>query len=113
MASVLVSALLATPESFEVELYLFDRFNRRTAQDLLDLFTARIIETLGVEASRTEGGYILEEPPIDGVPYDPEKGGPIGNIANGSSDMWLYDAVTNLDERCHGTYQVGQQKSAQ
>src|SRR5579859_7637175 len=45
------------------------------------------------------------------MPAPSEKGGPIGNIANGSSDMWLYDAVANLDERCHGTYQVGQQKS--
>ncbi len=45
------------------------------------------------------------------MPAPSEKGGPIGNIANGSSDMWLYDAVPHLDERCHGTYQVGQQKS--
>ena len=45
------------------------------------------------------------------MPAPSEKGGPINNIANGSSDMWLYDAVANLDERCHGTYQVGQQKS--
>ena len=39
------------------------------------------------------------------------KGGMINNIANGSSDQWLYDSVPNLDERCHGTFQVGQQKS--
>jgi nicotinate dehydrogenase subunit B len=45
------------------------------------------------------------------MPAPSEKGGLINNIANGSSDMWLYDAVPNLDERCHGTYQVGQQKS--
>jgi nicotinate dehydrogenase subunit B len=45
------------------------------------------------------------------MPAPGPKGGMINNIANGSSDQWLYDSVANLDERCHGTFQVGQQKS--
>ena len=36
------------------------------------------------------------------MPAPGEKGGPINNIANGSSDLWLYDAVANLDERATG-----------
>jgi nicotinate dehydrogenase subunit B len=45
------------------------------------------------------------------MPAPGPKGGGVSNIANGSSDQWLYDHVANLDERCHGTFQVGQQKS--
>jgi CO/xanthine dehydrogenase Mo-binding subunit len=45
------------------------------------------------------------------MPAPSEKGGVLNNIANGSSDPWVYDVVANLDERCHGTYQVGQRSS--
>ena len=45
------------------------------------------------------------------MPAPSEKGGPLNNIGNGSSDQWLYDAVPALAERCHGTYQVGQKAS--
>jgi nicotinate dehydrogenase subunit B len=45
------------------------------------------------------------------MPAPSEKGGMLGGIGNGSADLWLYERVPNLEERCHGGYQVGQQKS--
>lgn len=45
------------------------------------------------------------------MPAPSEKGGPLNSIANGSADPWLYDTVANVDERCLGTYQVGQKAS--
>jgi len=44
------------------------------------------------------------------MPAPSEKGGFFG-IANGPADHWLYETVSNLEERCHGGYQVGQEKS--
>ena len=47
------------------------------------------------------------------MPAPGPKGGMIGpDIANGCSDQWVYDTVANLDERCHGTYQVSQPEVA-
>ena len=40
-----------------------------------------------------------------------EKGRALNSISNGPSDQWLYDAVPNLVERAHGTYQIGQKNS--
>ncbi len=40
-----------------------------------------------------------------------EKGQRLANITNGNSDAWVYDGVLNLEERAHGTYQVGQRQS--
>ncbi|WP_263408960.1 xanthine dehydrogenase family protein molybdopterin-binding subunit [Terriglobus tenax] len=54
-------------------------------------------------------GAVLAGLPAMSAPS--EKGTMLNTIANGSSDAWLYDTVANLDERCHGTYQVGQKES--
>jgi nicotinate dehydrogenase subunit B len=40
-----------------------------------------------------------------------EKGDFIGGTANGIADPWIYDGVSVLVERGHGTYQVGQKES--
>jgi len=45
------------------------------------------------------------------MPAPSEKGGMLTSIANGSADPWQYDAVPNLEERYHGTFQVGQKAS--
>lgn len=45
------------------------------------------------------------------MPAPSEKGGMLTNIANGSADPWVYDTVSNLEEQCLGTFQVGQQAS--
>ena len=34
-----------------------------------------------------------------------------GSRVNGNSDAWVYDGVLNLEERAHGTWQVGQRES--
>jgi CO/xanthine dehydrogenase Mo-binding subunit len=36
---------------------------------------------------------------------------PVGSTINGLSDPWVYDGVLNLDERGHGTFQLGQKTS--
>ena len=54
-------------------------------------------------------GAVLAGLPTMNAPS--EKGTFIDSIANGSADPWVYEKVTNLDERCYGTYQVGQQAS--
>ena len=35
----------------------------------------------------------------------------LANTVNGNSDPWVYDGVLNLEERAHGTYEVGQRES--
>ncbi len=37
--------------------------------------------------------------------------GSVGSTVNGLSDPWLYDGVSNLAERGHGTFQIGQKDS--
>jgi CO/xanthine dehydrogenase Mo-binding subunit len=42
----------------------------------------------------------------------PSPGGQrLANTVNGNSDPWVYDGVLNLEERAHGTYEVGQRES--
>ena len=45
------------------------------------------------------------------MPAPSDKGQGLNTIANNVSDKWVYDAVPNLDERAHGTWQVGQRES--
>jgi nicotinate dehydrogenase subunit B len=45
------------------------------------------------------------------MPAPSEKGVFIGSTVNDIQDPWVYDGVTNLMERGHGTYQVGQKES--
>jgi nicotinate dehydrogenase subunit B len=42
----------------------------------------------------------------------PDANGPgLASTANGVSDKWVYDAILNVEERAHGTWQVGQRNS--
>ena len=34
-----------------------------------------------------------------------------GSRVNGNSDAWVYDGILNLEERAHGTWQVGPRES--
>jgi CO/xanthine dehydrogenase Mo-binding subunit len=61
-----------------------------------------------MQDDRMIGAVIAGLPTMDAPS---EKGKMLDSISNGPSDEWLYDAVPNLLERAHGTYQVGQQKS--
>lgn len=61
-----------------------------------------------MQDDRMIGAVIAGLPTMDAPS---EKGTMLNNIRNGPSDQWLYDAVPNLVERAHGTYQVGQKKS--
>lgn len=54
-------------------------------------------------------GAVLAGLPTMNAPT--EKGTFLDSIANGSEDPWVYEKVVNLDERCYGGYQVGQQAS--
>jgi CO/xanthine dehydrogenase Mo-binding subunit len=38
-------------------------------------------------------------------------GARLNSTVNGNSDAWVYDGVLNLEERAHGTWQVGQRES--
>ena len=44
------------------------------------------------------------------MPAPNEKAVFIGSTANDISDPWVYEAVANLVERGHGTFQVGQKR---
>jgi len=45
------------------------------------------------------------------LPAPSDKGDGLYTTANSVSDDWVYDAVLNLDERAHGTWQIGQRES--
>jgi CO/xanthine dehydrogenase Mo-binding subunit len=45
------------------------------------------------------------------MPAPSDKGTRLNNTVNGNSDAWVYDGVLNLEERAHGTWQVGQRES--
>jgi CO/xanthine dehydrogenase Mo-binding subunit len=46
------------------------------------------------------------------MPAPSDKGARLNSTVNGISDPWLYDNVPNLEERAHGTWQVGQRESS-
>ncbi len=54
-------------------------------------------------------GAVLAGLPTMDAPSD--KGARLNNTVNGNSDAWIYDGVLNLEERAHGTWQVGQRES--
>lgn len=54
-------------------------------------------------------GAVLAGLPTMEAPGD--KGQRLNTIANGNADAWVYDGVLNLEERAHGTWQVGQRQS--
>jgi CO/xanthine dehydrogenase Mo-binding subunit len=54
-------------------------------------------------------GAVLAGLPTMAAPSD--RGDGLATIANGMSDIWVYDNVLNMAERAHGTWQVGQQES--
>ena len=41
----------------------------------------------------------------------PSPDNPVGSTVNGNQDPWVYDAVPNLVEQGHGTFQIGQKAS--
>ena len=45
------------------------------------------------------------------MPAPSDKGDRLNSTVNGNSDAWVYDGVLNLQERAHGTWQVGQRES--
>jgi len=45
------------------------------------------------------------------MPAPSDKGERLNNTINGNSDLWVYDGILNLEERAHGTWQVGQRES--
>ena len=45
------------------------------------------------------------------MPAPSDKGERLNSTVNGNSDGWVYDGVLNLEERAHGTWQVGQRES--
>lgn len=45
------------------------------------------------------------------MPAPSDDGARLNSTINGNSDAWVYDGVLNLDERAHGTWQVGQRES--
>lgn len=54
-------------------------------------------------------GAVLAGLPTMNAPN--EKGTFLESIANYSEDAWVYEKVLNLEERCYGGYQVGQEAS--
>jgi CO/xanthine dehydrogenase Mo-binding subunit len=54
-------------------------------------------------------GAVLAGLPTMEAPGD--KGARLNNLTNGNHDSWLYDGVLHLEERAHGTWQVGQRES--
>ncbi|MGC4051425.1 MAG: molybdopterin-dependent oxidoreductase [Paludibaculum sp.] len=54
-------------------------------------------------------GAVLAELPTMEAPSD--KGTRLNSTVNGNSDQWVYGAVSNLEERAHGTWQIGQRES--
>jgi nicotinate dehydrogenase subunit B len=45
------------------------------------------------------------------MPAPSADGSRLNSTVNGNSDAWVYDGVLNLEERAHGTWQVGQRES--
>ena len=62
MAGVLVRVLLDTEESYNVELYLMDRFGRLGHDDFFMFFEAFAAQRLGLSASSDSGGNALKPP---------------------------------------------------
>ena len=54
-------------------------------------------------------GAVLAGLPTMDAPSD--KGARLNSTVNGNADAWVYDGVLNLEERAHGTFQVGQRES--
>jgi CO/xanthine dehydrogenase Mo-binding subunit len=54
-------------------------------------------------------GAVLSSLPTMPAPSD--KGSRLNSTVNGNSDAWVYDGVLNLEERAHGTWQLGQRES--
>jgi len=48
---------------------------------------------------------------LPAMPAPSDKGARLNSTVNGNSDQWIYDGVLNLEERAHGTWQVGQRES--
>jgi len=55
-------------------------------------------------------GAILAGLPTIGAPTPDNKLG-LQRVSMGISDRWVYDAVENVAEACHATYQIGQRES--
>ena len=45
------------------------------------------------------------------MPAPSDRGARLNSTVNGNSDAWVYDGVLNLEERAHGTWEVGQRES--
>jgi len=54
-------------------------------------------------------GAVLAGLPTMAAPS--EEGSRLNSTVNGNSDAWIYEGVLNLEERAHGTWQVGQRES--
>jgi CO/xanthine dehydrogenase Mo-binding subunit len=54
-------------------------------------------------------GAVLAGLPTMAAPNN--DGARLNSTVNGNSDAWVYDGVLNLEERAHGTWQVGQRES--
>lgn len=54
-------------------------------------------------------GAVLAGLPTMAAPNN--DGARLNTTVNGNSDAWVYDGVLNLEERAHGTWQVGQRES--
>ena len=82
--------------------------------------------SIGLDASGRIVGYeadhfmpaMQDDRPIGAVlaglptmPAPDAKGPGLASTANGVSDKWVYDAILNVEERAHGTWQVGQRNS--
>jgi len=54
-------------------------------------------------------GAVLAGLPTMAAPSN--DGARLNSTVNGNSDAWVYDGVLNLEERAHGTWQVGERES--
>jgi len=45
------------------------------------------------------------------MPAPSDNGSHLNSIVNDNSDDWVYDGIMNVEERAHGTWQVGQRES--
>ncbi|MEQ1948651.1 MAG: molybdopterin cofactor-binding domain-containing protein [Bryobacteraceae bacterium] len=81
---------------------------------------------IGLDANGKIAGYevdhympaMQDDRPIGAVlaglptmPAPSDTGSRLNSTLNGNADAWVYDGVLNLDERAHGTWQVGQRES--
>jgi nicotinate dehydrogenase subunit B len=81
---------------------------------------------IGLDANGKISGYeadhympaMQDDRPIGAVlaglptmPAPSATGARLNSTVNGNSDSWVYDGILNLEERAHGTWQVGQRES--